>query len=160
MYCRNCGEIMNDNQAICLKCGVKTGEGTAFCSNCGNNVTDDMNFCYICGSALNPSPTVPKKGARGLSFIGMALAIASLVCNVYIAIRCDFIMHCPLFYYLRFILDYLYEALTVEGVHNWHRLIAEAGKYGVIHTAAEAYAVGVSLTDTLGYRYAVNALHT
>ena len=22
MYCRNCGEQMNDNQAICLKCGV------------------------------------------------------------------------------------------------------------------------------------------
>ncbi len=30
MYCRNCGEVMNDNQAICLKCGVKTGEGKVF----------------------------------------------------------------------------------------------------------------------------------
>ena len=30
MYCKNCGEMMNDNQAICVKCGVKTGEGSNF----------------------------------------------------------------------------------------------------------------------------------
>ena len=34
MYCRNCGEQMNDNQAICIKCGVKVGEGTTYCANC------------------------------------------------------------------------------------------------------------------------------
>ena len=28
MYCKNCGEEMNDNQAICLKCGVNVGKAT------------------------------------------------------------------------------------------------------------------------------------
>ena len=59
MYCRNCGEAMNDNQAICLKCGVKTGEGTAFCPNCGQAVAENAEVCLSCGVALK------KAGATG-----------------------------------------------------------------------------------------------
>lgn len=58
MFCRNCGEAMNDNQAICLKCGVKTGEGEAFCSNCGQAVAPGAEVCLSCGVAL-------KKAAAG-----------------------------------------------------------------------------------------------
>ena len=55
MYCKNCGEIMNDNQAICLKCGVKTGDGNKFCANCGRETTEGAEFCLNCGVALkNP----------------------------------------------------------------------------------------------------------
>lgn len=52
MYCKNCGETMNDNQAICLKCGVKTGEGNSFCSNCGNATNPNAEVCLNCGVAL------------------------------------------------------------------------------------------------------------
>ena len=52
MFCKNCGEQMNDNQAICLKCGVKTGEGNAFCANCGNAVAPDAVVCLNCGVAI------------------------------------------------------------------------------------------------------------
>ena len=52
MYCRNCGEQMNDNQAICIKCGVKTGEGTTFCSNCGQTVAANAEVCMNCGVAI------------------------------------------------------------------------------------------------------------
>lgn len=52
MYCKNCGEAMNDNQAICLKCGVKTGQGTAFCSNCGNALPENAAVCLNCGVAV------------------------------------------------------------------------------------------------------------
>ncbi len=52
MYCRNCGEAMNDNQAICLKCGVKTGDGYAFCANCGNAVNPNADVCLSCGVAI------------------------------------------------------------------------------------------------------------
>ena len=52
MYCKNCGEVMNDNQAICLKCGVKTGAGNAFCDNCGKPVDANADVCLSCGVAL------------------------------------------------------------------------------------------------------------
>ena len=52
MFCRNCGEAMNDNQAICLKCGVKTGDGASFCYNCGNPVNPGADVCLNCGVSL------------------------------------------------------------------------------------------------------------
>lgn len=52
MFCRNCGQEMNDNQAICLGCGVKVGEGTAFCQNCGKPVDAAAEVCLNCGVAI------------------------------------------------------------------------------------------------------------
>ena len=52
MYCRNCGQQMNDNQAICLNCGVKTGVGNKFCNNCGNATDENAEICLNCGVAL------------------------------------------------------------------------------------------------------------
>ncbi len=54
MFCKNCGQPMNDNQAICLNCGVKTGEGTAFCANCGAQVAPGAAVCTNCGVATAP----------------------------------------------------------------------------------------------------------
>ena len=52
MFCKNCGEQMNDNQAICLKCGVKTGEGNHYCANCGKEVAPNAEVCLSCGVAI------------------------------------------------------------------------------------------------------------
>lgn len=52
MYCRNCGEPLNDNQAICLKCGVKTGDGSSFCWNCGKRAGENVEVCLQCGVSL------------------------------------------------------------------------------------------------------------
>lgn len=52
MYCKNCGEKMNDNQAICVKCGVKVGSGNKFCENCGKEVNVNASVCLNCGVAL------------------------------------------------------------------------------------------------------------
>ena len=52
MYCKNCGQEMNDNQAICLSCGVKTGEGTKFCANCGKEIAEGAEVCLNCGVAV------------------------------------------------------------------------------------------------------------
>lgn len=57
MYCRNCGEQMNDNQAICLKCGVKTGTGTNYCPNCGNTVNPGSDICLNCGVKIKKAAT-------------------------------------------------------------------------------------------------------
>ena len=73
MYCRNCGEAMNDNQAICLKCGVKVGEGNAFCANCGNATNPDAEVCLNCGVAL-------KKEAKGGDLNGQDKVVMILIC--------------------------------------------------------------------------------
>ena len=52
MFCKNCGEAMNDNQAICIKCGVKVGTGNAFCENCGNALPENADVCMNCGVAV------------------------------------------------------------------------------------------------------------
>lgn len=52
MYCKNCGEQMNDNQAICIKCGVKVGEGNAYCANCGKDIASNAEVCLNCGVAV------------------------------------------------------------------------------------------------------------
>lgn len=55
MYCKNCGQEMNDNQAICLSCGVKTGDGNKFCYNCGKPVEENAEVCLNCGVAVKKS---------------------------------------------------------------------------------------------------------
>ncbi len=52
MFCRNCGEQMNEQQAVCIKCGVKTGEGNSFCPNCGKAVDPNADVCLGCGMAI------------------------------------------------------------------------------------------------------------
>lgn len=52
MYCKTCGEYMNDNQAVCLKCGVEAGKGKAFCPNCGKAVLEEAVICVNCGISL------------------------------------------------------------------------------------------------------------
>lgn len=52
MYCRNCGEQLNDGQAICLKCGVAVGDGNQYCQNCGNKTSELAVVCVNCGCAL------------------------------------------------------------------------------------------------------------
>ena len=36
MYCRNCGEQIDSNAAICVKCGFAKGTGVKYCANCDN----------------------------------------------------------------------------------------------------------------------------
>ncbi len=52
MFCKNCGESLNENQAICVKCGVKVGEGNAFCYNCGKEIDANAEVCMNCGVAV------------------------------------------------------------------------------------------------------------
>ncbi|MBR5451669.1 MAG: TM2 domain-containing protein [Clostridia bacterium] len=71
MFCKNCGEPLNDNQAICVKCGVKVGDGNAFCGNCGKPVEPNAEVCLNCGVAL-------KKAAGDLA--GQDKIVMILIC--------------------------------------------------------------------------------
>ena len=73
MFCKNCGEAMNENQAICLKCGVKTGDGNAFCANCGEAIDANAAVCLKCGVAV-------KKAAATGDLAGKDKITVALVC--------------------------------------------------------------------------------
>ncbi len=73
MFCRNCGEEMNDNQAICLKCGVNTGTGNKFCSNCGKPIAADAAVCLSCGVAVKNT-----NGGKDLG--GQDKMVMALIC--------------------------------------------------------------------------------
>ena len=53
MYCKHCGETLNQHQSICVRCGVPVGKGNSYCSNCGQVVSAKSNFCKFCGVQLN-----------------------------------------------------------------------------------------------------------
>ena len=70
MFCRNCGNAMEPNQAVCLTCGTTAGAGSAFCPNCGNPVAPSAVVCVSCGVALQQKPAVggqieDRRGAFG-----------------------------------------------------------------------------------------------
>lgn len=63
MFCKNCGNQMDDVAVICVKCGASKGTGASFCPNCGAQTMPGANVCTQCGAALNMAPA----GAVGTS---------------------------------------------------------------------------------------------
>jgi len=78
MFCRNCGEAMNDNQAICLKCGVKAGDGNKFCSNCGKEVNPNAEVCVSCGVSLKKQAAGNLNGQDKIVMILVCLFLGSI----------------------------------------------------------------------------------
>lgn len=62
MFCKNCGNQMDDNAAVCVKCGVAKGQGDRFCPYCGEELQPGAAVCMKCGTALHniPAGTEPK----------------------------------------------------------------------------------------------------
>lgn len=56
MYCKNCGNQMDPNAAVCVKCGVATGQGANFCQNCGQPLAPGAAVCTQCGFAVQQAP--------------------------------------------------------------------------------------------------------
>ncbi len=52
MYCKNCGNYMDPNAAVCVKCGCAKGTGLSFCPNCGQTTVPGAAVCINCGVQL------------------------------------------------------------------------------------------------------------
>lgn len=50
MYCKNCGNEIDNLAAVCIHCGVAVGNGTKYCQNCGNQLPENAAFCVNCGA--------------------------------------------------------------------------------------------------------------
>ena len=71
MFCKNCGNQMDENAAICVKCGFQKGHGNKFCSNCGNEVTPGASICVNCGCALEAVSNVDTSAQKSRLVAGI-----------------------------------------------------------------------------------------
>ena len=90
MYCKNCGESLNENQAICLKCGVEKGKGNAFCENCGKEVNPNADYCLGCGVSLKKRPNSSTSSNIELDVenikrrsIAVSIILSIVTCGIY-----------------------------------------------------------------------------
>lgn len=76
MYCKNCGQQIDDKAVVCIHCGVGVGTGIAFCQNCGASVAPGAIACVKCGSALSsqtPRSMNPAKSKIVAGILGILL---------------------------------------------------------------------------------------
>ena len=74
MFCRNCGNPMDNMAAICVKCGVAAGNGVNFCPNCGSQTVPGAVCCTNCGIALSqPVPAGEQKSKIAAGLLGIFL---------------------------------------------------------------------------------------
>ena len=52
MYCKNCGNDVNDKAIACPKCGVNPRLEKNFCQGCGEATNPNQSICIKCGVSL------------------------------------------------------------------------------------------------------------
>ncbi len=96
MFCRTCGNKMNDNAEICVKCGVRKNVGSDYCQVCGGKTTATMTTCPKCHARLIKALStnqIKKKTVSGgrkaisviLLIIGIGLMMGAVI-NFYVGI--------------------------------------------------------------------------
>lgn len=73
MFCRNCGNQMDNQAAVCVKCGVPAGQGLNFCPNCGNQTAPGAAVCTSCGVALGVPVQGEQKSKMAAGLLGIFL---------------------------------------------------------------------------------------
>lgn len=73
MFCRNCGNQMDNLAAVCVKCGVPTGQGVNFCPNCGNQTAPGAVVCTSCGISLSQIIQGTQKSKLTAGLLGIFL---------------------------------------------------------------------------------------
>lgn len=74
MFCRNCGNEMTAEAAVCVKCGVPVGKGKKFCPSCGAEHDPEAVICVQCGVAFEqpaPAQTEAPVGAKSKLVAGL-----------------------------------------------------------------------------------------
>jgi TM2 domain-containing membrane protein YozV len=66
MFCRNCGNQLDDKAVACTKCGADPKKGVAYCSNCGKPTDPNAVVCVSCGVGFKPAHKECNKIAAGL----------------------------------------------------------------------------------------------
>ena len=74
MYCRNCGQQIDDKAAVCVHCGVPVGTSTDYCPNCGSPTSPTQAMCTNCGVQLQQAvPAGEQKSKMTAGLLGIFL---------------------------------------------------------------------------------------
>lgn len=71
MYCKNCGNQMDPDAAVCVKCGFQKGQGNQFCPHCGAQTEPGAGFCVKCGVPLSASTAANSSMAKSRIAAGL-----------------------------------------------------------------------------------------
>lgn len=66
MYCKNCGNPMDERAAVCINCGYAKGTGENFCMSCGQPLNPNAAVCLSCGVAVHKRSGAKSKLIAGL----------------------------------------------------------------------------------------------
>lgn len=76
MFCKNCGEKMNDNKVACEKCGTYLGYGFKYCEQCGKPTDEETGACQDCGEVcLNCKKHVGLKNIDFCPYCGASIDV-------------------------------------------------------------------------------------
>lgn len=75
MYCKNCGQQIDDNAAFCTNCGFAKNTGNKYCPNCGKEIVPGAAVCTNCGFALAQSTPNAVAGGQKEKLIAGLLGI-------------------------------------------------------------------------------------
>lgn len=76
MFCKNCGQQLQEGAAVCMTCGFAVGTGTNYCANCGQGVLPGQAICTQCGFAiLGPDGAAPGMLSEKSKLVAGLLAI-------------------------------------------------------------------------------------
>ncbi len=70
MYCKNCGNAVNEKNASCPNCGAISGQRNSYCRNCGTAINPGAVICIACGCSLNDKP-IAAPGAKSKLAAGL-----------------------------------------------------------------------------------------
>ncbi|MBO5369177.1 MAG: TM2 domain-containing protein [Clostridia bacterium] len=74
MFCKNCGNEINENAVACMSCGFAKGDGDKYCSNCGSEINPGAAICVKCGAAVKKSVTTNVNGEQKSKLVAVLLA--------------------------------------------------------------------------------------
>ena len=73
MYCRNCGNPMDPNAAVCVRCGCAKGTGLSYCPACGKPTSPQAVVCTSCGCGLKGMVNSQAKSRLAAGLLGILL---------------------------------------------------------------------------------------
>lgn len=73
MYCKSCGQQINDNDKFCPHCGRPTEQMPHYCPNCGEQLEMNQNICPHCGYQV--PPVIPQNKSQKSKVLAGILGI-------------------------------------------------------------------------------------
>ena len=88
MFCRNCGNPMNDNERVCSRCGALRSDvqgAPRTCRVCGNPIQDGAAFCNKCGTGTAENTGyAPSYGAQNAPTAGGKSKVAAGLLGIFL----------------------------------------------------------------------------